>query len=297
MAEFDVHVAKPSTPKPYRAAPKPGEMAAAHAEPMAMPNPYAMAPMHFWPPDAIYVRGLQDLILNQVHYYFSTENLVRDQFLRLHMDGEGWIPIVLLASFNRLRTLTTDVAIVTEALAFSPDLEVWEGTHVRKRHDWQRWVFPTSKLSDRSSPVGEASTGETYNVAAVKGHATQGPTGQPSAAPDSSGPPALPPTKPPAQPDAREEPLLMPRTGHSSGREGGAPGKKKTRNRGAAKAAKTAVKLAAVGASHVMLAPEEERSRDLTDLHLTRTSGGSDETSEESVETHIVTDSSSNSGS
>ena len=41
----------------------------------------------------MYVQGLTELILNQVHYYFSPENLVRDQYLRQHMDGEGWIPI------------------------------------------------------------------------------------------------------------------------------------------------------------------------------------------------------------
>ena len=36
-----------------------------------------MAPMSYWPADAMYVRGLQELILNQVHYYFSPENLVK----------------------------------------------------------------------------------------------------------------------------------------------------------------------------------------------------------------------------
>jgi len=36
-----------------------------------------MAPMSYWPADAMYVRGLQELILNQVHYYFSPENLMR----------------------------------------------------------------------------------------------------------------------------------------------------------------------------------------------------------------------------
>ena len=75
-----------------------------------------MAPqqMGFWPPDAMYMRGLQELILNQVHYYFSPENLVKDEFLRKHMDVEGWLPIQLLASFNRLRHITTDPHLVAE---------------------------------------------------------------------------------------------------------------------------------------------------------------------------------------
>ena len=73
------------------------------------------APMQHWSQDALYVRRVQELILNQVNYYFSTENLCKDEFLRLHMDGEGWVPIPLLASFARLRRLTTDLAILTEA--------------------------------------------------------------------------------------------------------------------------------------------------------------------------------------
>ena len=96
MAEIDVVMQKP-----FRHGPKPGDrrhdLKTPRAGPMAiasMPHPYAMAPpMHFWPADAMYVQGLTELILNQVHYYFSPENLVRDQYLRQHMDGEGWIPI------------------------------------------------------------------------------------------------------------------------------------------------------------------------------------------------------------
>ena len=66
-------------------------------------------------PEANYLANLQVAILNQVHYYFSTENLLRDDFLRGHMNPEGgWIAISLLASFNRLRHLTTDIALIAE---------------------------------------------------------------------------------------------------------------------------------------------------------------------------------------
>lgn len=94
------------------------EMVAANA---VAPDPAALnaygAPMQQWTQDAMYVRRVQELILNQVNYYFSTENLCKDEFLRVHMDGEGWVPIPLLASFARLRRLTTDLAILTEARA------------------------------------------------------------------------------------------------------------------------------------------------------------------------------------
>ena len=56
----------------------------------------------------MYVQGLTELILNQVHYYFSPENLVRDQYLRQHMDGEGWIPIGFAALVENASSLLTE---------------------------------------------------------------------------------------------------------------------------------------------------------------------------------------------
>ena len=89
---------------------------------------------------------LHERIIHQVHYYFSAENLCRDEFLRGHMDPrEGWVPIQLIASFNRLRSLTKDVNLVVEALRLSPELEVRNGM-VRKRHDSQRWLLPQAQL-------------------------------------------------------------------------------------------------------------------------------------------------------
>jgi len=118
-------------------------VAAAHEATMRM-SPYCQPQQVFWSQETIFLAGLQQLIINQVHYYFSTENLCKDEFLRLHMDREGWLPIELIATFNRLRHLTTDIGIVTEALKLSPELEVCDG-YVRKRHDWQRWLLPANK--------------------------------------------------------------------------------------------------------------------------------------------------------
>jgi len=96
---------------------------------------------------------LHERIIHQVHYYFSAENLCRDEFLRGHMDPrEGWVPIQLIASFNRLRSLTKDVNLVVEALRLSPELEVRNGM-VRKRHDWQRWLLPHAQLGGPTIPT------------------------------------------------------------------------------------------------------------------------------------------------
>ncbi|EOD29084.1 hypothetical protein EMIHUDRAFT_234169 [Emiliania huxleyi CCMP1516] len=79
------------------------------------------------------VQQLQRLVVAQVNYYFSDENLLRDEYLRRQMDGEGWISIELLATFNRLRSLTTDLHLIGEVL---------DG-RVRRRFDWQRWAPPS----------------------------------------------------------------------------------------------------------------------------------------------------------
>ncbi|RWW07611.1 hypothetical protein BHE74_00037627 [Ensete ventricosum] len=42
-------------------------------------------------------------LLKQIDYYFSSDNLCKDVFLRQKMDEQGWVPISLIAGFNRVR--------------------------------------------------------------------------------------------------------------------------------------------------------------------------------------------------
>ncbi|BEI86548.1 hypothetical protein CcaverHIS002_0608350 [Cutaneotrichosporon cavernicola] len=84
-------------------------------------------------------------VLGQVEYYFSIQNLVMDFFLRQQMDAEGWIEIAMIASFNRIKTLTADVAIVTEVMGLSDLLEL-DGERVRLGNsEWRRWVLPDAQ--------------------------------------------------------------------------------------------------------------------------------------------------------
>lgn len=62
----------------------------------------------FWPADAMH------LVLHQVSYYLSDNNLSQDAFLRDRMDAEGWVPVELLASFNRMKSITTDLRVIYE---------------------------------------------------------------------------------------------------------------------------------------------------------------------------------------
>lgn len=55
---------------------------------------------------------------------------MRDFFLRRKMDAEGFLPITLIASFHRVQALTTDVALVIEAIKESDKLELVNGFKV-----------------------------------------------------------------------------------------------------------------------------------------------------------------------
>ncbi|KAH8116135.1 winged helix DNA-binding domain-containing protein [Phellopilus nigrolimitatus] len=81
-------------------------------------------------------------LLGQVEYYFSIQNLASDFFLRKQMDSRGWIPIHLIASFNRVRQLTTDVQMVKDILSLSSLIEVRD-EHVRLSNElWVSFVLP-----------------------------------------------------------------------------------------------------------------------------------------------------------
>ena len=63
-------------------------------------------------------------VAQQIEYYFSVQNLCKDLFLRGRMDDAGWIPIEVIAGFNRVRTLTTDLAVIVQSLRGSHVVEV-----------------------------------------------------------------------------------------------------------------------------------------------------------------------------
>uniref|UniRef100_A0A663MCM1 La ribonucleoprotein 1B n=1 Tax=Athene cunicularia TaxID=194338 RepID=A0A663MCM1_ATHCN len=74
-------------------------------------------------------------------YYFSTENLERDFFLRRKMDQQGFLPVSLIASFRRMQALTTNAALILEALKDSTEVETVDH-RIRKRVDPEKWPIP-----------------------------------------------------------------------------------------------------------------------------------------------------------
>ncbi|KAJ1385614.1 hypothetical protein B484DRAFT_341640, partial [Ochromonadaceae sp. CCMP2298] len=67
-----------------------------------------------------------EAIKRQVEFYFSDSNFRRDTFLKnaAASDPNGYVPIATLLTFNRLKTLTADPAVVAECLKESESVDV-----------------------------------------------------------------------------------------------------------------------------------------------------------------------------
>uniref|UniRef100_T1IPK8 La-related protein 1 n=1 Tax=Strigamia maritima TaxID=126957 RepID=T1IPK8_STRMM len=84
-------------------------------------------------------------IKRQIEYYFSEKNLEGDFFMRRKMDRMGCLPIQLVASFQRIQSLTTDIGMIMDAIQDSSELEVFEDK-VRAKVDPWRWPVIESGL-------------------------------------------------------------------------------------------------------------------------------------------------------
>ena len=119
---------------------------------------YSVAAPVFYPPSAYGVSPavvgmagtpvdkLQEAVRHQIDFYFSAGNLVRDLFLRSKMNAEGWIPLHLIASFNRIRMLTPDPSVIVASLAESSVVEISsDQLFMRPKEGSAQWVLPESQ--------------------------------------------------------------------------------------------------------------------------------------------------------
>ena len=58
----------------------------------------------------------KQFIKRQIEYYFSDNNYKKDSFLKSKEDKDGYIPISILMSFNKIKMITTDQNIFIKAL-------------------------------------------------------------------------------------------------------------------------------------------------------------------------------------
>ncbi|KAM0723237.1 hypothetical protein Q7P37_001437 [Cladosporium fusiforme] len=93
--------------------------------------------------DPSYLFGVVGL---QVEYYFSMDNLLKDMFLRKNMDSQGFVYLEVIASFNRVKTLTQDWELLRQVCLQSEAVEIRVGEdgkeRVRKNRDYQQFILP-----------------------------------------------------------------------------------------------------------------------------------------------------------
>ncbi|MCD9560050.1 hypothetical protein HAX54_018480 [Datura stramonium] len=144
--------------------------------PPLSPEPYSAVPIINQAPQLpqhllLVDPNLPPSLVNQIEYYFSDANLVKDDFLRLKMDEEGWVPIKLIANFPRVKNLTEQVQsdniqFILHCLRASTFLEV-QDEKVRRRDGWRKWTHTSGQLaadSGSSTPVASTNGGLTASL-------------------------------------------------------------------------------------------------------------------------------------
>jgi len=90
-----------------------------HVQPPTQPTTSVFYAPTLWTDDQI-----RNQVRHQIEYYFSDENLEKDLFLRKKMDILGYIPLSVIASFNRVKSLSQDFNQIVSALTQSQSLEL-----------------------------------------------------------------------------------------------------------------------------------------------------------------------------
>lgn len=110
-------------------------------------------------PAAGHENTLPASLVDQIEYYFSDDNLVKDVFLRSNMDEEGWVSIEIIAKFRRVQEMTRDIKLILDSLKASRIVEV-RHQKVRRRGDWKKFFRidePNKQVAietDSPSPSG-----------------------------------------------------------------------------------------------------------------------------------------------
>ncbi|KAL1540685.1 la-related protein 1B-like isoform X1 [Salvia divinorum] len=127
------------------------------------PHPDSLTPISMVPMPSMFFSmhdpHLPTKIVNQIDYYFSNENLVKDTFLRQNMDGEGWVSIKLIAGFKKVIQLTDNIQLILDVINSSNAVEV-QGDKVRRKGDWMKWIMTptqTTAVSPQSINISSPS--------------------------------------------------------------------------------------------------------------------------------------------
>ena len=98
------------------------------------------------------------MVRNQVEYYFSIENLCKDMYLRKRMDSQGFVPLMFVTAFKRMRELAPEMALVRSVCEESIEVDYAVGEddveRVRRRNGWQSFVLPMPERDELARNAG-----------------------------------------------------------------------------------------------------------------------------------------------
>lgn len=81
----------------------------------------------------------RETLKNQLEFYFGDSNLRRDRFLQKSMDKEGYTIFATICNFNKMKSISTDLALIKTAVEASDFLELNEnGTKIRRKDKVQK---------------------------------------------------------------------------------------------------------------------------------------------------------------
>ncbi|KAJ5587791.1 uncharacterized protein N7459_003556 [Penicillium hispanicum] len=120
----------------------------------------------------------------QLEYYFSVDNMCKDMFLRRQMDSQGFVPLGVIASFKRVKSLTEDFELIRHVSRNLRNLEYQTGEdgvdRVRPRERWAQWILPVDQrdpaAQHESAPPAKQSAKNDEN-APFNHHADGAPNG------------------------------------------------------------------------------------------------------------------------
>ncbi|KIV88957.1 hypothetical protein, variant [Exophiala mesophila] len=113
--------------------------------------------------------ALMSMVVTQIEYYFSIDNLCKDVFLRKHMDGQGWVPLSVITNFKRIKTLTEEnMAIETlrficqtvRSVDFLPGID--GDDRLRSRDNWRDFVLPPEERFESARHDGPVHAPQQY---------------------------------------------------------------------------------------------------------------------------------------
>ncbi|KIX04919.1 uncharacterized protein Z518_05790 [Rhinocladiella mackenziei CBS 650.93] len=114
--------------------------------------------------------ALLSMVMTQVEYYFSIDNLCKDLYLRKHMDGQGYVPLSVIANFKRIKALTEDnmtMDTLRQVCQQVKSVEFLPGTdgddRIRRRENWRDFVLPIEERLESARNDGPAPNPDQYN--------------------------------------------------------------------------------------------------------------------------------------